>query len=137
MPWTGQPHNETAAGFTHGTRRHELLNLAFAARLISQPGLSREEAKHRYYVNLSQCASRDPWGSCKTFCRKTLLFSYEGGFVMSGGDHLMSLGFGAARSYGSDLEDGELRDLAGEAFGVPCIATAMAGFFLNRLAPWW
>ncbi len=86
---------------------------------------------------MSQGIKRDAWGKLPTVCRRSTVFSYEGGFTLTGFDHIKALGFGDRLAYGSSLSDAQARDLAGEAFAVPCISVVIQSIFCNKYAPWW
>ena len=140
MPWTGPPLKGSTLGIIGDKERAlDVINVAWADRLQQMPLASVEAAKVGFFANYSQCVSRRPWGRPPTLTRRTELFSFEGGFVLTGYDHLAAMGYGHLLAYSNSdtLTERDARDLCGEAFSVPCISTAIAGFFLNRHAPWW
>jgi hypothetical protein len=136
-PWSGHPGQEQTPGIARGSRELEVLECAWFTRLKANPDMSHEDAKKHFFVDVSQCVSRSPWGRPPSLCRRTCTFSFEGSFCLTGADELMALGFGERISYNHGMTDFAIKDLAGEAFAAPCAAMVLQALFLNKSAPWW
>jgi hypothetical protein len=140
-PWSSK-HN--TGGICNLSARHvDAIDVAWIARLNTSRehggGQTEAQLTKGYFVNVSQGVQRTHFflGSAATLCKTTLLYSFEGAFVLSGGDHLACLGFPLSVAYGQQLADSEKRNLAGEAFALPCAATVLYASALNPHAPWW
>ena len=122
-------------------RELDCIDTAWAARLASLSfGAPPSVAKKDWWVNPTQGVQRSPWSdSVPTLCRDTVLYNYEHNVVLSGADHLRLQGFppGQVSPCGSATADDADRDVAGEAFTLPCVTSVVYGFYLNPDAPWW
>jgi hypothetical protein len=142
-PWSAS-RPELQAHPNLGERAIDVIDVAWADRLQQQSrrkvGSTTEAALAMgYFANVSQAVQRHPFfhRGAGTLCKSSLLYSFEGQFVLTGGDHLAALGFPNRVAYGSTLEDSEKRNMAGEAFALPCAASVLCGIFLNSHATWW
>ena len=139
-PWTSNEAHKLT-GVPRLARFPDLIDLAWAWRLHSYPTTPELELAKGFYVNLSQSAHTHPWMSekCMTLCKKSLIYSFEGDFVLQPIDHLAAMG--APQHWQRWLEGRknpcEAKNMAGEAFAGPCIGTALMAWWLNPHAPWW
>ncbi len=101
-PWTSQ--SSTARCLV--LREQDILDIAWATLLndTASTGVSRPKAElcKGVYVNVSLSLGRTKSSGLSrklysfnipTLCRRTSIYSFEGGFLFSGGDHLAALGF--------------------------------------------
>jgi hypothetical protein len=128
----------------HGLPNHDnvlsLINAGWVKRLSQLPeGTSWKVAKQDWYCNLSQSIAREPFGTFRSLCQSTLLYSYEIDTVLSAVDNVCSHGIPheAAMSGALRCSDSELSSLAGEAFSCPCVTLVSYLYWLNPWAPWW
>jgi hypothetical protein len=141
-PWTLSSDKHKCLGLPSCcVRQLDILDVAWTLRLkqYSTSGVSSTKAAlaKGFFANVSQDVSRRAWGRPKTLCRGTVLYSFQGDFTLTGGDHMAAMGCPTDLSYCSELSDREKRDLAGEAFAVPSVCSMIAGVFMNRFAHWW
>ncbi len=115
-------------------RWRDVLEVAFA----SVPHEQRAQAlAGGFYIDLSQCVSRKKWGfKCFTMTSSTVLYDLGRQTICTGRQHLALQGFPDEVQTG-DLEDGEIRKLAGQAIFLPNLATVLLAVFLCDTVPWW
>ena len=91
-----------------------------------------------WYCDVSQCASRSPWGSsigCLTTSSRFYDFSRD--CVINGLEAFQLQGFPATAMEFEGLSAAQLFNLSGEGMSCPCVGMVMLAVFLNPLAPWW
>jgi hypothetical protein len=135
-PWTDRP-----AFRGHGLRSDgriiDILNIAWIdrrskARRSSDP----DDLVKGFFVNVSQSVSRRAWGSIMALTQNSVIYTYEHDMVMSPEMNMRMQGFPSNLNL-DDLTDNQVRSLAGEAFCLPCIGSALYGFFLCSKGLWW
>ena len=75
-------------------------------------------------LDVSQDMSRRPWsvGQVPTMTRTSEFFLYHQSRLATGGEHLRLLGFNSESLDFGRLSPGQLKDLAGDGMGVPCVS---------------
>ena len=116
-----------------------LLNVGWGKRMQMMPGVSAEIAAKGWYADVSQSVERMPFGRLGTLTTSSAKYSYEADCILSGAHHLISLGFPhhCATKASGLFSEHELRNLIGEGFALPCVATVVFLFFCNPYGPWW
>jgi hypothetical protein len=136
--WTGRKEFR-GHGLPRNPRLLGLLNMGWARHLQQMPGVSEAVAAQNYFCDVSQGVERLPVGKLGTMLQGSYKYSFAHDRVLSGADNLATLGFPLSTLAQTEghLSDRDLRSLAGEAFSLPDITTAVFAFWTNRHAPWW
>ena len=134
--WTSRPDGQNVPP-VHRSR--DIANCGWATKVKSAPpGTAAQTLKQDFWCDFSPTIQREPWfelnGSLTT---KSMRYSYAHDCLLSGRDHLLLQGLPKGQAPRSEFTDAAARNLAGEAFSLPCMATATAAFWLNPWAPWW
>ena len=106
MPWSS---THEVLGVPPG-RPTDVVNLAWATC-----------ARVPLFADVSQSACRHPWSQqVRSMVSASLLYSFEADRVLVGQEHLYLLGFKQPVRTAT-LSQAQLRHLAGEAMGIPCV----------------
>ena len=99
--------------------------------------LSTEWQKCPFICDFTQSADRTPWtsGHARSLCANTSLYHFQADRALVPKEMLMMLGWSSDVDL-STLSDGQIRDLAGESMGCPCIAACMAAVALALPEIW-
>ena len=94
------------------------------------PEWSADDLARHLCIDLSQCVTRQPWTmGVRSLVQHSTLYLYGQDRVLSGREHFNLLG-SPLRDLKCDLYDRHFKELAGEAFGAPCVATCLIGLAL-------
>ena len=138
--WTSQA-GIRLLGVPKVERCKDVLDVSWSTRM-RQLGLAtpRKEAAKSWWTDPGQGVGRRCWGETPgTLCRNSIKYSHEFDFSLSGYDHLRLQGIPKEEpgmAY-ARFSDDELKDLAGEAYFLPCAAMVMFSYYLNPHSPWW
>ncbi len=139
-PWTDK--HPVCASLHNDPRSLEVLNVAAWAHTLQVPESIDFECSNfkGFYANVSQNIEREPWGwdiGCIT--QNSTLFSFEKNILLSGFDNLRLQGHpnGPATAPARKFGNCQCRQLAGEGFFLPHVATIMAAYVNNPFADWW
>lgn len=114
----------------------DLLNIAWGARLQAMPkSSSTVDLRRGYWCNLSQEVQRRPWGSAKTLTSRGLWYSFEKDVTLDGADVMRLQGAPFGRT--ANLSSAALKDLAGESFFIPSVASFIVAIYYQPYACWW
>ena len=129
-PWTAA--GKLLRGVPPSPRMREAIDLAWSSRPPAERTLP-------FYLDLSQCITRKRWSAKGGLCLTTgaLYYDYRHDTVWPQESHLALQGLPMKDIEISFLTPAQCADLAGEAIFLPCMATLMAGIFLNPFAAWW
>lgn len=86
---------------------------------------------------MSRSVARKPWGTTiRALTTSTQLFDFQRDQVMSGLEHFVLQGFPRDIDL-SHMSEAKVREMAGQAMSLPCLATILFSAFLIPDAPWW
>ena len=102
-------------------RAADIINIAFQITEKKQAGAGRT-----LVVDFSQNLARKPWAeeSCRSLTRGSSLFLCSRGRAAVAIEHARMLGFPSTIKFGH-LSSHDIRDLCGDAMGVPSVGTAL------------
>lgn len=133
--WTGRP-DVTLNGVPRTARCMDVLDMAWAHRLSLADRLaSSSDLKADFWANVAQAVQRRPWGGPGTLTTNGVWYSFQRDTVLDGLDAMRLQGLPPSGLAG--LSNSQKKELAGEAFNVPCMASFVAALYLQPFAEWW
>jgi hypothetical protein len=101
------------------------------------PELRQTALADGFYDDISQCVTRARWGGrIKTLCTSTILYDLGQQRFLSGVEHTALQGMPCELKF-CGMSQHKQREVAGEAFFLPSMASIMMAVLLNPLSPWW
>ncbi len=139
--WTSRP-DVKLTGVPDGRRYRDALDTLWGIKVNAAATGGRipqsQDVRRGLWINLSQNVDRiGKSGSPGSLCTSGLWYSYEFDFALDGSDMLALQGFPQYLVHDPNLSSHEKRNLAGEAFNLPCFGLVMFALYLNPWAPWW
>jgi hypothetical protein len=134
--WSSRPEVKLV-GFPKSERSMDCLDVAWAFQLTrAQRGSTTDSLTANFWVNVSQGVDRKPWGTPGCLLSNGMWYSFRCDCCLDGLDCLRIQGFPLDVAIAS-LSSTQAKDLAGEAFCLPCMATCLLSVFYSPYATWW
>ncbi len=130
--------NVKLTGLPKPPRYVDVVDCAWAHRVSdSHPDATVRSLTENYWANPSQGIQRLPWtlkGGCLT--PRACWYSFEKECCLDGSDYLRIQGLPTWTEL-NGLSDNEVRDLGGDVYPCPLIATALLSLYYQPWACWW
>ena len=118
----------------------DLVDVSFWKLRVDNPGLPVQVLTRDAWAHVTQSVQRvgATRGSLPCLLANSTFYSYEKNVCLSGAAHLQIMGWDADDCPAvTVISDHEARDLAGNAFSLPCSALLTAACIANPSGPWW
>ena len=136
-PWTSTLMVSAPAALP---RCSDNLDVCFWKLRCDHPGVPLQTLTRNAWCHISQSVQRLPYKQGKLPCllANSTFYSYEKNVCLSGAAHMEIIGWDRDDIPPVDVvSDNEARDLAGNAFSLPCSALVSSACISNPFGPWW
>ncbi len=135
--WSQRP-DKRLIGLPRLPRLVDVLDVAWGSRLMqAAPSETASSLAKDFWCNVSQAVQRTPWlfnGGCLT--PQAVWYAFERDVVLDGRDFFAIQGL-PKNVKTAGLSDSNLRDLGGDSYSCPVIATGVLALYFQPFAQWW
>ena len=135
-PWSGANSLPVPASLPRCT---DNVDVCFWKLRCDHPGIPLKVLTNDSWCHMTQSVQRLPCirGKLPCLLANSIFYSFEKNICLSGASHLEIMGWDQDDCPPLDvISDHEARDLAGNAFSLPCSALVSAAYIANPFAPW-
>lgn len=141
QPWTTRPAICTPNVLCD--RQKDVIDVAWGCKLAAKPRgrlgdmrITVDKLKAGVFADVTLSIPRAFAGRIRALKRGARYYSYEFDGTLPGWHHLRINGYPSNLSFSSQ-SDSQCRDIAGESFALPCVASVLWSLHLIDSMPWW